>query len=73
MRKYVILYRRGTGKWGRLTPDVHQGFYDQPAIVAAVDFLRANPNAEAVAVRLEDELFNVVVVTEPKTENTFDF
>lgn len=73
MRKYVILYRRGVGKWGRLTPEVHRGFYDRTEIDAAVNFLRTNPCAEGVAVRLDDETFNVVVVTDPKTENTFDF
>ena len=40
MRKYVILFRRGTAKWGRLTPHVHAGFYDRPEIQMAVAFLR---------------------------------
>jgi len=73
MRRYVILYRRGTGDWGRLTPGVHQGLYDRPEINAAVAFLRDNPAAEGVAVRLGDETFNVMVTVEPKAENTFAF
>jgi len=71
MRNYVILYRRGMGQWGRLTPGVHQGLYDRPEIRAAIDFLRDNRAAVGVAVRLDDETFNVMVADEPKTENSF--
>ena len=73
MRKYVILYRRGTGVWGCMTPGIHEGLYDKPEIDAAVTFLRENSAAEGVAVRLGDETFNVMVTTEPQTENAFDF
>ena len=73
MRKYVILYRRGTGKRGRLTPISHMGLYDNPEVNAAVTFLRDNPSSEGVIVRREDELFNVMVCYEPKTPNTFEF
>jgi hypothetical protein len=73
MRRYVILYRRGTGDWGRLTAGVHRGLYHRPEIKAAVVLHRDNPAAEGVAVRLGDEIFNVMVTVEPKTENTFAF
>jgi hypothetical protein len=73
MRKYVILYRRGSNPWGRLTPGVHQGLYGKPEIDAAVAFLRDNTAAEGVAIRLGDETFNVMVTMEPKTENAFTF
>jgi len=73
MRQYIILYRRGTGKWGRLTPGVHQRLYDKPEIDAAVAFLRNNLAAEGVAVRLGEESFNIMVTAEPKTKNTFGF
>jgi hypothetical protein len=73
MRRYVILYRRGTGNWGRMTPSIHAGLYDKPEVNAAIAFLRDNSAAEGVAVRLGDECFNVMVTMEPKTENAFDF
>lgn len=72
-RRYVILYRRGTGNWGRLTPLVHRGMYDKPEINAAIAFVRFFDAVEGVAVRLGDETFNVMVTTEPKAENAFDF
>jgi hypothetical protein len=73
MRKYLILYRRGIGDWGRMTPGIHKGLYDRPEVNAAVAFLRENPAAEGAAVRIGDETFNVMVTNEPKTENAFDF
>ena len=71
MRHYVILYRRGTGRWGRMTPGIHQGLYDRPEIHAAIAFLRDHPAAEGVAMRLGDESFNIMITAEPKAENTF--
>lgn len=73
MRRYVILYRRGTGKWGRMTPEIHRGLYDRPEVNAAVAFLRDNPAAEGVAVRLEDETFNIMVVAASDEPNAFTF
>jgi hypothetical protein len=73
MRKYVILYRRGMGEWGRVTPGVHAGIYDKPAVNDAIAFLQTNPSAEGVVVRLDEELFNIMVCHEPKTPNAFEF
>jgi hypothetical protein len=73
MRKYVIFYRRGLGVWGRLTPISHMRLYDKPEINTAVAFLRDNPSIEGIIVRLADELFNIMVCSEPKTPNTFEF
>ena len=73
MRRYVILYRRGKGDWGRVTPGVHAGIYDKPEVNTAIAFLRINPSAEGVIVRLQDELFNIMVCHEPKTVNAFEF
>lgn len=73
MRQYVILYRRGAGKWGRVTPQLHRGLYDKPAVNAAIVFLRENPAAEGVAVRLDDEQFNIMVVAASDEPNIFTF
>jgi hypothetical protein len=73
MRRYVIYYRRGEGRWGPLTPIVHQNLYHRAEVNAAVAFLRDNPAAEGVIVRLSDELFNVMVTLEPTTENALAF
>lgn len=71
MRKYLVYYRRGKGAWGILTPSVHAGLYQRPEIDAAKVFLHDNPAVEGIAIRLDDELFNLVVTADPKAENTF--
>lgn len=73
MRKYVILYRRGKGRWGRVAPGLHQGLYDRPEVNAAVVFLRDNPAAQGVAVVIGDEQFNVIATSNPDENNTFEF
>jgi len=73
MRSYVILYRRGTGRWGQVNPVVHLGLYDREEVWKAVDYLRENDAAEGVALRLGDEAFNICVTLEPKTPDTFEF
>jgi hypothetical protein len=73
MRRYVILYRRGTGLWGKLTPVVHLKLYDRVEVHQAFNYLRENNAAEGIALRLGDEAFNICVTLEPKTPDTFEF
>jgi hypothetical protein len=52
MKQYRIFYRRaGAEKWGNLQPAVH----------AALAAIRQHPEIEAVCVRNDDALLNIVV------------
>lgn len=72
MRRYVILFRRGKGNWGRLEPGTHRTLYDRPEIHAAIQFMRDNPTTEGMSIRLGDEQFNVVAVLD-EAANSFTF
>lgn len=62
MKQYRVYYRRaGAEKWGTLEPGVHSGLYDVPPVQKAVAIVREHPEIEAVCVRHEDALFNIVV------------
>lgn len=61
MRQYYILYKRGTGpRYARLHPGRDASIYTRHELAIAVAFLAANPFIEGVAVRIEDEMFNVI-------------
>jgi hypothetical protein len=62
MRQYFIYYRRGgpDRKWGKLTPNVHQGLYQREPVEKAIAFIRDNPAVEGVALRIDDEQFNII-------------
>jgi hypothetical protein len=62
MKQYRIFYRRaGAEKWGNLQPAVHAGLYDVPPVHAALAAIRQHPEIEAVCVRNDDALLNIVV------------
>lgn len=66
MKQYRIFYRRnGADKWGTLDPGVHASLYEVPPVQSAVDVLRTHPAIEAVCVRHEDAILNVVVFDQP--------
>lgn len=76
MRQYFIYYRRGgpDRKWGKLTPAIHQGLYQREPVQAVVTFIRDNPAVEGVAVRIDDEMFNIIAFTqEAEAPQAFKF
>ena len=56
-RQYVIHYRRGTGPYGQLEPNVHEGLYKRPQVAFGVAFMQANTFMEGLVIRLDDENF----------------
>jgi len=56
-RQYVIHYRRGTGPYGQLEPNVHEGLYKRPQVAFGVAFMQANTFVEGLVIRLNDENF----------------
>ena len=74
MRQYAIYYRRGGGKFGRLEANAHHSLYSRPEVSTAIGFMQTNPTAEGVAVRLGDELFNIMsLAQEAIAPNAFVF
>lgn len=62
MKQYRVFYRRASAdKWGTLEPGVHTNLYDVPPVHAALEAIRQFPVIEAVVVRHEDALLNIVV------------
>jgi len=60
VRQYHIFYKRGPGKWATLEPFVNANLYDRPEVYDGIRVLRETPVFEAICIRLNDELFNVV-------------
>jgi hypothetical protein len=56
-RQYVIHYRRGTGPYGQLEPNVHEGLYKRPQVAFGVAIMQANTFVEGLVIRLDDENF----------------
>lgn len=60
MQQYRILYRRqGSEKWASLEPGVHATLYAVPAVESGIELIR-RPEIEAVCVRHEGDLFNII-------------
>ena len=60
-KQYRIFYKRaGSQNWGTLEPHVNAALYENPAVEEALAVLRERPVIEAVVVRHEDALFNLV-------------
>ncbi len=65
MRQYYVLYKRGPApKYAKLHPGRDAALYDREEVRRAVDFLGHHLFVEAVAVRIEDEMFNIVSFTQ---------
>ena len=62
MRRFTVYYRRGRSHWRQLQPGVHDGLCNKPEVREAIRYMRDNPAVEGVAVRVGDELFNVMAV-----------
>jgi hypothetical protein len=60
-KQYRVFYKRlNTPSFAALEPGVHAQLYDVPEVQGAVQILRDHPEVQAVVVRREDALFNVV-------------
>ena len=74
MRQYAIFYKRAGGQFSRLNQADHAKLIDHEEIREAVELLRQRPYFEGLAIRLDDELFNVVTFTqEAMAPNSFLF
>jgi hypothetical protein len=60
MRQLRILYKRGQGQFRPLDEFVHSNLYGRKEIYDAAKLMRQRPWLEGAAVRLDDELFNLV-------------
>jgi hypothetical protein len=72
-RKYIILYRRGNNPFGLLTPNIHEKLYNRPEVAFGVAFIQANEFIEGVCIRLEDELYNIMITLDAKNPHAFEF
>lgn len=60
-RQYQILRKKeGSRGWATLEPGAHKFVYDKPEIDRAVSIMGQNPSIEAVCVRVDGVLFNIV-------------
>ena len=74
MRQYAMFYKRGTGEFSRVNQADHAKLIDHDEVREAVEVLRDKPYFEAMCVRLDDELFNIVTFTqEAIAPNAFVF
>ena len=60
MRRFVIYYRRGRNRWRQLQPGVHDDLCDRPEVQRAMRYLRDDPSVAGIAVRLGDDLYNLM-------------
>lgn len=60
MRGFVAYHRRGQNRWRQLKPGFHEALCDQPEVQRAIRYLRDNPSTEGIALRLGDDLFNLM-------------
>lgn len=60
MRQYQIHYKRLGGSFSVLEPGVQANLYERPEVDEAISLMASRPHLAAVAVILDDELFNVV-------------
>ena len=60
MRRFIIYHRRGRNRWRQLQPGVHDDLCARPEIERAVRYLRDDPCVAGIAVRLGDDLFNLM-------------
>jgi hypothetical protein len=75
MRQYKIFFRRGPdAKFGQCQPFIHAGLYNKPEVQEAIAYLRDNPHIEGLALRLNDEQFNLIAFEQDAlAPNAFTF
>ena len=74
MRQYYVLYKRALSQWSKLNSRDHTNLYNRPEVAQAVAFISANLHVEGVALRLDDEMFNIVsFVQDAEAPNAFVF
>ncbi|MFZ5833153.1 MAG: hypothetical protein ACOY3P_23955 [Planctomycetota bacterium] len=72
MRRFIVYYRRGRNRWRQLQPGTDAKACKRAELQPAIRFMRDNPAVCGVAVRVGDELFNLMSVEEADTyEFTF--
>jgi hypothetical protein len=60
MRRFIVYYRRGRNRWRQLQPGVHDDLCARPELQRAIRYMRDDPSVEGIAVRLGDDLFNLM-------------
>jgi hypothetical protein len=60
MRRFIVYYRRGRNRWQQLQPGVHDDLCSRPEVQRAIRYLRDDRSVEGIAVRLGDDLFNLM-------------
>ena len=60
MRRFIIYHRRGRDRWRQLQPGVHADLCARPEVQRAIRYLRDDPSVAGIAVRLGDDLFNLM-------------
>lgn len=75
MRQYQLYYKRlGTKDFAPLQPNVHAPLYGRAEVKAAIAHMRTNPSVEGMAVRIEDEQFNIIASDQEElVPNAFTF
>jgi hypothetical protein len=72
MRRFIVYYRRDGDRWRQLRPGLDDKTCKRAAVQAAIRYMRNNPAVEGVAVRVRNELFNVMAA-EPDACHEFTF
>jgi hypothetical protein len=60
MRRFIIYHRRGRNRWRQLQPGRHDDLCGRPEIDRAICYLRDDSIVAGIAVRLGDDLFNLM-------------
>ena len=61
-RQYYLFYKRlGSPQFAKLEPGTNCSLYNKPELAEAIEYVRTHPTVEGIAVRVADELFNVIV------------
>jgi hypothetical protein len=60
MRRFIIYHRRGRNRWRQLQPGVHDDLCARPELQQAIRYMRDNPSTDGIALRLGDDLFNLM-------------
>lgn len=75
MRQYTIFYMRGgMSNFKRLDKLVDHNLYDRAEVQDQINYIRRTPSVEGVAVRVKDELFNIMAFeSDTVTTDSFPF
>lgn len=65
-RQFKLLYKRAKmAEFATLSPHAHVGIYSRPEVERAVNYLKENHTIAGIAIRVDDELFNLMVFDAP--------